>query len=37
LPDCSATITTNCIFFRNKTGAGSAVVQFRVADGKGRI
>jgi hypothetical protein len=37
LPDCSSTITTNCVFFRNKTQAGSAVVQFRVADGKGRI
>jgi hypothetical protein len=37
LADCTSTITTNCVFFRNKTGAGSAVVQFTVADGKGRI
>lgn len=36
LSDCSATITTNCVFFRNKTGSGSAVLEFRVADGKGR-
>jgi len=37
LPDCGGAITTNCVFARNKTGAGSAVVKFRVADGKGRI
>jgi hypothetical protein len=37
LPDCSGTITTNCVFFRNKTQAGSAVIQFKVADGRGKI
>jgi hypothetical protein len=37
LPDCTSTVTTNCVFFRNKTGSGSAVVQFTVVDGKGRI
>ncbi len=37
LPDCTSSSDTNCIFFRNKTGAGSAVVRFRVADGKARI
>jgi hypothetical protein len=36
LPDCSTAITTNCVFFRKKTGSGSAVIKFRVADGKGR-
>jgi hypothetical protein len=37
LKDCTSSSDTNCVFFRNKTGAGSAVVRFRVADGKGRI
>jgi hypothetical protein len=37
LPDCESDADTNCVFFRNKTGSGTAIVQFRVADGKGRI
>ena len=36
LPDCSSIITTNCVFFRNKTQAGSAVIQFRAADARGK-
>jgi hypothetical protein len=37
LPNCTSPTATNCVFSRNKTASGNAVVKFRVADGKGRI
>ena len=37
LPDCSSSVTTNCIMSETAAGGGGRLITFTIEDGKGRI